>query len=227
MVEDVTSSSRAEAAAELDRQENRGDGARIAASLADGLRWLCDAFLTRVYADVEKKFGVDSMLMPTSLITSEEKTHEQIEIYEVAESVAFVAQRHYIQSDGDWYLKWLSRLLLGQTGTDLAVSQRIGQYLARSADERRRAFSHIVERTLPETMRAPSVVYRLLPPAVSIVTAAAFGDHTRAVELRKEQVDVLPSIADCHDCHGRLLEIGESCAQCGNPFWKFNWLTAE
>jgi hypothetical protein len=176
---------------------------------------------------VEKKFGVDSMLMPTSLIASEEKTHEQIEIYEIAESAAFVGDRHYTKSDTDWYLKWLARLLLGPAANDLAVTQRIGQYLARSPDERRRAFSHIVERTLPETMRAPSIVYRLLPPAVAIVTAIAFGDHPRAVEVRREQVGLLPSIADCHECHGRLLEIGETCALCGNPFWKFNWLTAE
>jgi hypothetical protein len=227
MAQEATSPSRAEAAAEFDREENRGDGARVAASLADGLRWLCDAFLTRVYSDVEKKFGVDSMLMPTSLVASEEKTHDQIEIYEIAESVTFVADRRYTKSDVGWYLKWLTRLLLDSAANDLAVTQRIGQYLSRTPDERRRAFSHIVERTLPETMRAPSIVYRLLPPAVSIVTAVAFDDHPRAVELRNEQVGLLPSIADCHDCHGRLLEIGESCALCGNPFWKFNWLTAE
>ena len=227
MVEEATSSDRAEAAAEFDRQEHRDDGARVAASLADGLRVLCDAFLTRVFADVESKFGVDSMLMPTSLLASEEKTHEQIEIYEIAESAVLVGERHYIQSDGDWYLHWLARLLLGQAANDPAVTQRLGQYLAQSSDERRRAFSQIVERTLPETMRAPSIVYRLLPPAVAIVTAIALGDHPRAVELRKEQVGLLPSITDCHDCHGRLLEIGESCPLCGNPFWKFNWLTSE
>ncbi len=227
MIDEEVLALRAEAATEFDRKTSRGDGAHVAATLAAGLRQLCEAFLARIYSDVEKRFGVDSMLMPTSLVDSEEKTHEQIEIYEVAESAAFATERRYVAAEDDWYRTWLARLLIGKDASESAVLQRMNQYLSRSADDRRRAFSRVVERTLPESMRAPLIVYRLLPPAVAIVTASAFGDHTQASDLRKDQVGLLANIADCHDCHGRLLEIGESCSSCGNPFWKFNWLTAE
>jgi hypothetical protein len=59
------------------------------------------------------------------------------------------------------------------------------------------------------------------------MTAVAFGDTALAQELRKRQIRLLPSILDCHDCRGSVLDNNEKCPQCGNPFWFCNWLTAE
>jgi hypothetical protein len=70
-------------------------------------------------------------------------------------------------------------------------------------------------------------MFRLLPLAILIVTSIAFGDHPLAEETRKRQVTWLSSIADCHACHGRLMDVAEECPQCGNPIWKYNWLTAD
>lgn len=217
----------AEAAAAFDAHERRSDGDRIAASLDDGFTLLRDMFFTRIHVDVEKAFGMDSMLAPVSLIKTEARTKTEIDVYQVTESAAEAGARRYVGSDGDWYRDWLGRLRLGQGLTAPAVAQRLEHYAARSADERRRTFVMLLERTLPQAGRAPLVVYRLLPLAAAIVTAIAFGDHSRAQELRKQQMRALLIIADCRTCHGNLLDNGERCVQCGNPFWKFEWLTAE
>ena len=57
--------------------------------------------------------------------------------------------------------------------------------------------------------------------------AIAFGDHVTAQDARRQQKLLLSSIGDCNECHGRLMENGEKCVQCGNPFWKYAWLTAD
>ena len=51
--------------------------------------------------------------------------------------------------------------------------------------------------------------------------------HERALEARKRQQSILPGIGDCGACRGNVLDNGERCAQCGNPIWKYDWLTAE
>ena len=38
---------------------------------------------------------------------------------------------------------------------------------------------------------------------------------------------LLSIIRDCAECHGSVLENGEQCRNCGNPLWKYDWLTAE
>jgi len=53
----------------------------------------------------------------------------------------------------------------------------------------------------------------------------AFGDCPRAIEVRQHQATYLPAIHDCHQCHGKLLENGETCPECGNPLWLFEWLS--
>jgi hypothetical protein len=79
---------------------------------------------------------------------------------------------------------------------------------------------------LREAQRAPLVLFRLFPLSVRIVTAAAFNDGETAQSLHAEQLSILPAIADCSQCHGGLLKPGAKCATCGNPLWKFKWLTA-
>ena len=67
---------RAAAASKFNEHLGRGDGERVTGSLADGLGLLADQFLTRVHVDVQRNFGMDSMLIPTSLVKTEEKTKE-------------------------------------------------------------------------------------------------------------------------------------------------------
>ncbi len=218
---------RAEAAAEFDRRENRSDGARVTNLLGDGLSVLRDSFFNRVHGDVEKEFGLDSMLLPVAVLKSEANTNLEIEIYQTVEAVLGIRGNHYLTSDDSWLMKWLARLRLADSAELPAVVQRMAFYAERSADDRRRAFLSRLQQVLPEAGRAPLVMFRLFPLAVSIAVALAFGDHPRAEETRKRQVTWLPSIADCHSCHGRLLENGENCQHCGNPFWKYDWLTAD
>jgi len=70
------------------------------------------------------------------------------------------------------------------------------------------------------------VLFRLVPLAVQIVTALAFGDRDAASQLRKQQRTILPAIADCHECRGKVLPCDRQCPTCGNPLWKYQWLVA-
>jgi hypothetical protein len=218
---------RAEAAAEFDRHENRNDGARVANSLADGLTVLRDLCYHRVHYDVERAFGLDSMLLPVSLMKSEAKAKAEIDLYQIVESCLTARERHYFAAADDWSLRWLAQLLLGAGAEAPTMLERLTQYAVRPEDERRRSFSQLLERAFPEASRAPLIVYRLLPLAVGIVTAIAFADHAAAAELRNRQKTLLPGISDCNQCRGGVLENGEKCQHCGNPFWKYNWLTAD
>lgn len=218
---------RAAAAASLNLHEHRNDGEQIVNSLEAGLHELRDALYTRIHADVEQEFGMDSMLSPLSLVKSEARTKAEINIYQIAESAAEARASNYASGADDWFVRWLATLCLGEQSELPAVVQRLSQYVGKSADDRRRTFSTVLERTLPEARHAPLIVYRLLPLAVAIVTAVAFGDHARATDARKRQTTLLPNIPDCHQCHGNLLDNGEQCASCGNPMWKYDWLTAE
>jgi hypothetical protein len=218
---------RADAAVEFDRREQRSDGARVVNLLADGLSMLRDLLFTRIHGDVETLFGLDSMLLPISALKSETNTKTEIEIYQIVESMADTVANHYIKADDTWYVEWLGRLRLGDAVASPAVVQRLASYRSKSPNDRRRVFSSQLQRVHPEAIRAPLVMFRLLPLAISIVTSLAFGDHPRAEETRKRQLTWLASIADCHACHGRLTDVGEECPQCGNPIWKYNWLTAD
>jgi hypothetical protein len=218
---------RAEAAAEFDRHEKRDDGTRVTNSLGDGLVLLRDAFFNRVHGDVERVFGMDSMLLPVAVLKSEANTNMEIEIYQIVEGVLDARENRYVSGDDTWFMNWVARLRLADMAEPPAVVQRLAFYAERSADDRRRAFLSRLQQVLPEVGRAPLVMFRLLPLAISIAVALAFGDHPRAEETRKRQITWLPSIADCHACHGRLLENGEKCQHCGNPFWKYDWLTAD
>lgn len=218
---------RAEAAAEFDAQLQRGDGTRVANSLADGLSLLCDLCYHRVHYDVERAFGMDSMLLPVSLSKSEAKAKLEIGLFQVVQSSVVVHDRGYVAGNQEWYLTWLARLRLGDDTEAPSISQQLARYAAQNENDRRLSFSQNLERAFPEASRAPLIVYRLLPLAVAVVTAVAFGDHDGASELRTRQQLLLPGIVDCQTCRGTVMENGEKCQQCGNPFWKYNWLTAD
>jgi hypothetical protein len=218
---------RATAAAEFDRQFQRQDGAQVVNSLADGLSALRDLLYTRVHGDVEQRIGLDSMLVSAAALRQPELGRNEIELYQIAESAVTVADMNYLQASGSAYLDWLARLRLGDACQNAAVANRFSYYLARSADNRRRAFAQILERSLPEAGHAPLVIYRLFPLAVSAATSLAFGDHVAAEAARKRQIAILPGIHDCPSCHGRVLANEEKCPQCGNPFWSYEWLTSD
>jgi len=215
----------AEAAEEFDRGEHRGNGAQVAACLANGLAILRESLYRRLHHDVETVLGTDSMLTPISDLKSQHQTTEEIEIYQIAESAAAAAQYRYVGQAEPWYLRWLARLRLGQRGLAAEVVERAESYLSAGADDRRLAFMRVLGRVLRESERAPLVLFRLVPLSVHIATAQAFGDHGTAAELRRQQISILPAIADCRQCHGQVLECVEQCPACGNPLWEFPWLT--
>jgi hypothetical protein len=218
---------RAAAAAELSRRAAVVDAARVVDSLADGLNTVRDLFFTRVRTEVESRYGMDSMLSPASAIKSEAATRSEIDVYQVVEAAAAAGEHGYLDADDNWRRGWLARLRLGDSAQAPAVVQRLDFYAARQPDDRRRAFSLVLERAMPEARRAPLIVYRLLPLAVAIATNLAFADHRRAQDIRRQQIALLPGIADCRECRGNVIDNGEKCPQCGNPFWKHEWLTAD
>lgn len=215
-----------QAAQALDAQESRADGARITASLMAGLNEIDSLLFDRVSSDVETEFGEDSMLMPISAIKSGKATRKEIEVYQAVEAAAQARAAGAIR-DESWFADWLARLRLGDLYDDPMVAERFAHYRGKHADARRLMFESMLERTYPEAGKAPVLVYRLFPLAIGIVMAVAFGNHALAQKLRNQQCELLPNLVECRACHGHLLENGDECRHCGNPLWKFEWLTAE
>ena len=213
------------AAEEFDRKEHRGDGLQVIESVCGGLTLIRDTFFARVHKDVEIRVGMDSMVSPISEEKTEHTTKQEIEIYQVVVSAAAAEAQAYV-TDGGWYRDWLAQLRLGTFDAESRIARRIAYYAGKSANDQRLAFSNVLATVLPESGRAPLILLRLLPPAVQIATALAFGKSADALRWRHEQVEILPAIADCHRCHGKLLENGEQCQMCGNPLWTFGWMTS-
>lgn len=214
------------AADAFNKQSQRADGARVAACLASGFTTLAGQLLDRISTDVALQYGADSMLMPVSAVRAEANERREIELYFAAESADFVRAGRHVGHDPQWYAPWVAQLRLGKQ-FDAQAADRLQTYLAKTTDARRLAFEGALERLSAETSRAPLILFRLLPLAVRIVTALALSDTASAEQIRKQQFDLLPSIADCHHCHARLMECGDECRHCGNPLWKIEWLTAE
>jgi hypothetical protein len=215
---------REDAGRALNEQLHRHDGGRVANSMADGITTLRNLLFNRIHEDVESKIGADSMLMPLSPAKSETAAKVEIELFSIAESTCVAHARGYAQ-DRDWYLRWLAQLRLGDHAANTQAQRRLNRYLQEGDDQRRLLFSTYLERSYPEAHRAPLVLYRLFPLAVGIVTAVAFGRPLEANEMRSQQAFWLPSIQDCHECHGAPLDNGEKCYVCGNPVWTYRWLT--
>ena len=215
----------AELVAEFERHENRKDGQRLVSSLDTGLSVLRDLCYGRTHFDVEQLVGTDSMLMPLSEPKTQHATRMQIELFQVVESTAAARERRYVSSE-EWYLNWLARFRLGDAADKDKTVKEIATYRGMKPDGRRLAFMDVLMKVLPESHTAPLVLFQLLPVAVHIATAIAFGDANTAAKLRKRQETILPAIADCHACHGRVLNNGEICDVCSNPLWAYKWLTA-
>ncbi len=211
------------AAEEFNRQQHRNDGPGVAGSLACGLPILRELLYLRVHRDVEEKVGADSLLIPVSEKKTEVATKREIAFFQLAVSADLVRQQGYL-ADDRWYLGWLRRLILPNEPED-QVSQRVAQYRALPWDAQRLTFTDVLARVLPESRRAPLVLFRLLPAGVRIATAMAFRDTAYARQIRAEQVGLLPAIVDCSRCHGAVLENDQTCETCGNPLWGYRWLT--
>ena len=216
----------AQLADEFGRRAGRTDGLRVASGLNAGLTLLRRLLYLRLHEDVERIVGRDSMLMPVSEKKAEVSNRTEIEIYQIAESAAAARDSGYVPAADDWYRDWLVRLRIGQSPVEPRVQERVADYLAKTPERRWLAFSTVLARTLPESRRAPLVLFHLFPLSVQIATALAFGDTQAASKARSQQVTLLPAIADCRQCHGKVLDNGEQCPGCGNPLWKSEWLTA-
>lgn len=213
------------AAEEFDHHEHRSDGLQVIESLCGGLTFLRDALYARSHTDVERRMGMDSMIYPLSEEKSERTTKREIEAYQVVVSAGIAQAKGYV-ADVEWFRDWLARLRLGLVDSNSRAALRMNYYVSKSARDQRLAFGDILTAVLPEASRAPLILMRLFPVAVQIVTALAFGKSVDAQAMRHEQLEILPSIADCYRCHGKLLENSERCMMCGNPLWTYDWLTA-
>jgi hypothetical protein len=214
------------AAEEFNRHERRSDGVAAVNWLDRGLTILRSALYLRVHQDVELMVGRDSMLMPVSEMRTVLLANQSIEAYQIAESTAAAKDFHYASDPAGWYLGWLARIRLGDQDWGGEIVERTKTYLAKTAEERRSAFSDEMARIVHEAVSAPLVLFRLLPLAVQIITARAFGDQKTADDLRRRQVTILSSIQDCRNCKGQVMNFGEQCPNCGNPLWTYEWLTA-
>ena len=184
--------------------------------------------MVRAHDDVERTCGTDSMFA-TSLANMERQARRvkiEIEAYACIVVDDEVTQSGYVNDTGTWFLDWIFRLRLGE-GYRSVMDQRVDYYRSRTIEKRRLKFVSVLQRSMPESARAPLVLFRLFPRAVRILAAVAFGDPLRAQELRAEQTGFLPAISDCHECHGRVLDNEEICRCCGNPVWTFSYLLSD
>jgi len=212
-----------QAAEEFNRQHHRSDGPAVAGSLVSGLAILRDMLYLRLHREVEEKLGTDSLLMPVSERKTECATKGEISVFQLAVSADVVRQQGYL-ADDRWYLGWLSRLMAIGPADDM-LNARVAQYRSQTSDSQRLVFTDVLSRVLPESRRAPLVLFRLYPAAIRIATALAFRDTPCAQQVRAEQMVLLPAIADCRKCQGRVLDNDQVCEECGNPLWSYRWLT--
>jgi len=214
---------RTEAAREFDDHENTQDGARIARSLSEGLTNLRDLMFKRIDEDVQTNMGCDSMIQSLKPDVAEHAAKIEIELYQIVEA-SRMARSMKLVNDPEWFRGWLGRLRLGQGFDEKPTQTRIAELLKQNAEGRRLSFMGKLHNTLPDTIRAPLILFQLFPLAVRIVTAVAFNRGLDAAELRNRQTLWQPAIQDCEQCHGRPLDNGERCPSCGNPLWCYKWL---
>jgi hypothetical protein len=217
---------RGPAADEFNQRQQRADGLQIIASLCDGLDLLRDSLYLRLHQELENVLGTDSLLTPVSEVEAERRAQTEIELYQVVESAAVVSTRGYLRDSGNWYTDWLTGVRLAQSPLDEQRRKRLAEYGAMEPDARRLAMTNVLVAALPETRRAPLVLFRLFPLAAQIVTALAFGDRAGASRIRTSQREWLPAVDDCSRCRGQVLDNGQQCELCGNPLWKTTWLMA-
>jgi hypothetical protein len=209
----------------FNRHEQRADGERIVLSLDAGLSLLSELFYERIRFDVERHLGSDSMLVPLSEMKSQQAANLETEVFQVVEAAGMIRAGQYI-ADHEWCLKWLAEFRLAAATGDAQIAGRLAAYEALQADDRRLALMDVLMKVVPESRRAPLILFRLMPLAIHLATAVAFGDATAAAETRRAQTSLLTEIADCRTCRGAVLDNGQLCAVCSNPLWNYQWLTA-
>jgi hypothetical protein len=227
MIHPARQQRRQAATADFDAHENRRDGEAVVARMDDSCVLLADLVFTRIHGDVEKHIGIDSFYNPASASKGESRAKAEIHAFFACEAALFAEERAYVRSGEDWCQSWCAALLVGDDALGMPTAQRLAAYRDKSPDDRRRGFSLFLERAFPEATRAPLVIYRLLPLAIRLATAQAFEQADHAQAQRDRQLVLLPSIIDCTKCNGAVLPCGTSCDGCGNPFWKYELLTAE
>lgn len=221
-----TTDRREAAAVEFDAQQSGGRGSHVTNSLSYGFSLLRSELFKRIHEDVERHCGVDSMLAPVSIDSlrkMEANTKVEIEIFQIAVSAEEVGEQGYV-SDATWYRDWLARLRLGDVADRPAVTSRLKSYWQEAPGKRRLEFGDVLARAAPGATKTPLVLHRLFPYSVRIATNLAFDDRLSAAEVCDQRIAILPTIADCRECHGRSMDNGESCDTCGNPIWNFDWL---
>ena len=214
-----------EQALEFDRHEKRSDGAQVVAGLTGGLTILRESLYVRLQGEVEQMFGVDSLIMPISALKTKDQADLETDLYQVAECTAAARSGAYVSGDETWFPAWLAKVRLKSRLSDAHLA-RVREYLLQPSDRRRLKFTDVLARVLPESRRAPLVLFRLLPLAVQVATHLAFGNLPAAEKVRQQQKIELPAIADCRKCRGKVLARDEQCPECGNPLWNTELLTA-
>ena len=215
----------ARAAELLQQVAGMQNSAQIVESLSVGLNTVRDLLFRRIHHDVELHFGMDSMRVPLSLDQSEYNAKAEIDIWQIVEAAQFAAKVALV-SDPAWTRNWLGDLRLGRSFANRPVQRRIAEYLERDSDEQRRHFAITLEKVYPEAYKAPLVLHQLMPNAIRIVVAVAFGATEEASRQRDHQTFLLPGIRDCQSCRGVVLDNGETCVDCDNPVWNYKWLLA-
>jgi hypothetical protein len=213
-------------AREFEQESGRRDGLRVVTSLRSGMVLLNELLYSRLHEDVRKTVGADSMLMPVSEMRSLLQTKTEIGLFQVAEAAATVRRLGYWPNSENVQVPWFAHIMLGESPLGDPHRQRIDDYLSKPAQARCLVLTDVLARVLPESGRAPLVLFVLFPLAVQIAAVLAFGDRPTADKLRAAQAVHLPIISSCRQCHGRVLENGETCRQCANPLWKTSWLTS-
>lgn len=228
MLTEQQSQRRKHAAQELESRHPDLAAQQIVDSLAEGMTRLRNLLMVRAHDDVQREYGADSVTS-SSLSSMQAKARyaqAEIEAYDCIVIDDEVNERGYLADSDEWFLPWLFRLRLG-SGYREVFDKRVEFYRSPTVEDRRLKFVSVLQHAMPDSRRAPLVLYRLFPRALRLVPAVVFADPLRAQQIRAEQIALLPAIADCHECQGRVLDNDESCAYCGNPIWNFSWLMSD
>jgi hypothetical protein len=224
-----TSQRQQRAAAELAARVSDRHPGDVVDSLTAGLTQLAGLLDMRLQSDVEQQFGLDTMVSPLSRSQAGrelQRADVEIDAYTAVVVEEEVARGRYVADVGAWFLDWMLQLRRGDEGPAIRQSHAEA-YRALLDRPRRLRFASQLQRAVPESVRMPGVILKLYALSVRSVAALAFGDAARAEQLRAEQIELLPAIADCRDCKGRVLMNGAGCRTCGNPLWTYAWLRAD
>jgi hypothetical protein len=217
------------AAEELHGQAPDLPAQAIVERLAAGLNLTRELLLQRLHQDIEDFLGGDSMIAPVSLLDANRQSLAaklEIDIYSALVAADELHAHGSPPLELDWLVPWLFRLRFGEQA-EQRMRERCDYYASHTIEERRLKFVAQLQRVAPESIKTPLVLFRLFPRCIRIVAAIATGALPRAQQLRSEQCELLPALADCTACHARLLEPWEKCDTCGNPVWTFPWLKAQ